>query len=63
MRILKELIRIIAAIAIGYPIVNYFNIEKNILRMVFYFGIYIVVSLIIEMIWNSVVKKKKNEDY
>ncbi len=63
MRILKELIRILAAIAVGYPVVNYFNIERNILRIVFYIGIYVVVSLIIEMIWRSVVQKKKNEEY
>lgn len=60
MNYLKQLLRIIASILVGFPIVTYFNITNGLLRIVFYFGVYIVVSLIIEMIWNAV-KEKRNE--
>ena len=62
MNFLKQVLRIIAAIAISYPVVEYFNITSGVMRIIFYFGIYIVVSLIIEMIWNTV-SKKRNEKF
>ncbi len=58
MKFLKQILRIIAAITIGMLFIKYFNIESGMLRILYYFGIYIVVSLIIEMIWNTVSKKK-----
>ncbi len=57
MNLLKQIIRIMVSASIGIPIVAYLNL-KGILMMIFFFGIYIVVSMIIEGIWAFFAKKQ-----
>jgi len=60
MNFLKHPLRIVISASIGIPIVVYLNLN-GILMMVFFFGIYIVVSMIIEGIWAFFVPKSPKQ--
>lgn len=52
MNFLKQTLRIVLSVLLGYFVIQYFKIKGFALGVLFYFGIYIVISLIIEMVWN-----------
>jgi len=56
MNILKHILRVVFSFVIGYYVVNFFHLS-NILSYVFYFAIYIVVSMIMEPFWQKLEKR------
>jgi fucose permease len=60
METLKQILRILIAAPVGYFTLQYFNIESSFLRILYYLGIYIAVSLPLEIIWKKFEKKKTN---
>jgi len=58
---LKNTVRIIIAAPLGYYTVKYFDISDTFLAILFYFGIYIAVSIAIEGLWRIFDKKKEEE--
>ncbi len=63
MNFIKQSLRIIISAFAGYYTIAYFKIEDNLLSILFYLGIYIAVSLALEMIWREfekISKKKLN---
>lgn len=58
---LKNTLRIIIAAPIGYYTVKYFDISDTFLAILFYFGIYIAVSIAIEGLWRFFDKKEEKK--
>ena len=60
MNTIKQIVRIILAAIIGYNVVQYLDLN-DFIAVVFYFGIYIAVSMIIEPLWDFLEKKLKKD--
>jgi len=54
MNALKQVLRVVLSAGAGYFTIQYFNIDGFAMSVLFYLGLYIVVSLILEMIWRTV---------
>lgn len=70
MNLLKQFLRVLISASIGIQLVNYLELN-SILTVIFFFGIYIVVSILLEAIWilfsknklqNSGTKSKKTDN-
>jgi hypothetical protein len=59
MNFIKQALRVVISSAIGLPLMYHLDL-KGFVLILFFFGIYIVVSLLIEAIWMQATKMSTN---